>query len=60
MVLVNAEHDMAGTLKVEQLRLKEPAKPDAGGCINRWVGDFLAFGKKPPPSTRCLDADGTQ
>jgi pimeloyl-ACP methyl ester carboxylesterase len=60
MVLINAEHDMAGTLKVEQLRLKEPAKPDAGGCINRWVGDFLAFGKKPPPSTRCLDADGTQ
>jgi pimeloyl-ACP methyl ester carboxylesterase len=60
MVLVNAEHTMAGRLGVEQLRLKEPAKPDAGGCINRWVGDFLAYGKQPPPSTRCLDVAGRQ
>jgi pimeloyl-ACP methyl ester carboxylesterase len=55
MVLVNAEHGEATASQVEQLRLKEPAKPDAGSCINRWVGDFLAYGKQPPRSTRCLD-----
>jgi len=58
MVLVNAEHDTIDTFQVAQLRLKEPTKPDAGGCINRWVGDFLAYGKQPPPSTRCLDSGG--
>lgn len=55
MVLVNAEHSVAEASQVKQLRLKEPAKPDAGGCVNRWVGDFLAYGKQPPRSTRCLD-----
>ncbi|WP_053138668.1 alpha/beta fold hydrolase [Pseudomonas sp. MIACH] len=56
MVLVNAQPGTTDTVEVAQLRLKEPASPDAGGCINRWVGDFLAYGKQPPPSTRCLDS----
>jgi len=55
MVLVNADPDDRGTLQVEQLRLKEPAKADAGACVTRWIGDFLAYGKQPPPFTRCLD-----
>ncbi|QHF45740.1 proteinase [Pseudomonas sp. S35] len=57
MVLVNAEQGMSGASHVAQLHLKESAKPDAGSCINRWVGDFLAYGRKPPPSTHCLDLD---
>lgn len=58
MVLLNAEHSTTAASQVEQLRLKDPARPDAGGCINRWVGDFLAYGRQPPRSTRCLDPDG--
>ena len=26
-------------------------------CLNQWVGDYLAYGKQPPRSTRCVDAD---
>lgn len=55
MVLVNAEQGTADAFQVTHLRLREPTKPDGGGCISRWVGDFLALGKQPPPSTRCLD-----
>lgn len=56
MVLVNAQQAEEAGPPVEQLRLKEPAKQVASGCINRWVGDFLVFGKQPPPTTRCLDS----
>ncbi len=55
MVLVNAQHAETAAPAVEQLRLKAPGKQDANACINRWTGDFLVFGKQPPPSTRCLD-----
>lgn len=56
MVLVNAEQAEPVAAGIEQLLLKEPARPGTGaGCINRWVGDFLVFGKQPPASTRCLD-----
>lgn len=59
MVLVNAQQAETSPPLVEHLRLKEPARQDASACINRWVGDFLVFGKQPPRSTRCLDsADG--
>jgi len=56
MVLVNAQQPESAAPHVEQLRLKETTKQDASSCINRWVGDFLVFGKQPPPSTRCLDS----
>ncbi|WP_339418003.1 MULTISPECIES: alpha/beta fold hydrolase [unclassified Pseudomonas] len=56
MVLVNAQQAEEAAPPVEQLRLKEPVKHAASSCINRWVGDFLVFGKQPPPSTRCLDS----
>ncbi|WLH28111.1 alpha/beta fold hydrolase [Pseudomonas canadensis] len=56
MVLVNAKQPESATPKVEQLRLKETAQQDASSCINRWMGDFLVFGKQPPSSTRCLDS----
>lgn len=57
MVLVNARQDEPVASGIEQLRLKESTQPGAvtGGCINRWMGDFLVHGKQPPPSTRCLD-----
>ena len=56
MVLVNAEHAEPVAAGIEQLLLKEPARSGTStGCINRWVGDFLVFGKQPPVSTRCLD-----
>lgn len=29
---------------------------DARLCVNRWAGDYLAYGKRPPRSTACLDA----
>ncbi|KTC48903.1 proteinase [Pseudomonas fluorescens ABAC62] len=58
MVLVDAEHESIDVSAVQSLHLKEPAKPDGGGCINRWVGDFLAYGKQPPRSTRCLTPEG--
>jgi pimeloyl-ACP methyl ester carboxylesterase len=54
MVLVNAQQAEAANPFVEHLRLKEPTQQDSA-CINRWVGDFLVYGKQPPPSTRCLD-----
>ncbi|PRA33893.1 alpha/beta fold hydrolase [Pseudomonas poae] len=57
LLLVNADYREARTDKVEQLRLREPDNPDASRCINQWVGDFLAYGKQPPPSTRCLDRE---
>lgn len=56
MVLVNAKQPESAAPKVEQLRLKETAQQDASSCINRWIGDFLVFGKQPPRSTRCLDS----
>ncbi|MBC3303877.1 alpha/beta fold hydrolase [Pseudomonas sp. SWRI18] len=56
MVLVNTQQAETAAPHVAQLRLKEPDKQDASGCINRWAGDFLVFGKQPPPSTRCLDS----
>ncbi|MBX7277380.1 alpha/beta hydrolase [Pseudomonas sp. ERGC3:05] len=55
MVLVNTEQGEPVAAGVEQLLLKESAKPVAAGCVNRWVGDFLVSGKQPPSSTRCLD-----
>ncbi|WLH04900.1 alpha/beta fold hydrolase [Pseudomonas lurida] len=55
MVLVNAQQAEASPPWVEHLRLKEPTRQDASACVNRWVGDFLVFGKQPPRSTRCLD-----
>ncbi|MCD7040592.1 alpha/beta hydrolase [Pseudomonas sp. MAFF 311095] len=60
MVLVNAQQAETAAPQVEQLRLKDPAKQDASGCINRWVGDFLVYGKQPPQSTRCLDSVNAQ
>lgn len=56
MVLVNAQPAETSPPPVERLRLKESARQDASGCINRWVGDFLIYGKQPPRSTRCLDS----
>lgn len=59
MVLINAQATEMPAPFVEQLRLKDSATQDASSCINRWVGDFLVYGKQPPRSTRCLDsADG--
>ncbi|AZE56169.1 hypothetical protein C4K03_4021 [Pseudomonas synxantha] len=52
MVLINAEPGEPIAMGVEQLLLKES---NADGCVSRWLGDFLAFGKQPPPSARCLD-----
>ncbi|TFY93689.1 alpha/beta fold hydrolase [Pseudomonas nabeulensis] len=57
LALVNAEQPAAHATHVDQLRLKDPDNPDASRCINQWVGDFLAYGKQPPPSTRCLDRE---
>ena len=54
MVLINADADDIGTPLVDLLRLKDPAKADAGSCVYRWVGEFLAYGKQPPSFTRCL------
>ena len=56
MVLINGQQPGMAAPLVEQLRLKEPVKQDASACINRWVGDFLVYGKQPPRSTRCLDS----
>ena len=56
MVLVNAERGEKASALVEQLYLKEPVNPGASGCVNQWAGDFLAYGKQPPASTRCLDS----
>ena len=56
MVLVNTPPGEQAPPLVEQLRLKEPAKPGSSGCVNQWVGDFLIYGRPPPPSTRCLDS----
>lgn len=55
MVLINAEPGEAVATGVEQLLLKESASAGADGCVNRWLGDFLAYGRQPPASTRCLD-----
>lgn len=57
MVWVNTGRDTPLNASVEQLLLKAPTQPTAigAGCINRWVGDFLVYGKRPPASTRCLD-----
>ncbi|AZE62006.1 MULTISPECIES: alpha/beta hydrolase [Pseudomonas] len=52
MVLINAAPGEPMAIGVEQLLLKES---NADGCVSRWLGDFLAFGKLPPPSARCLD-----
>ena len=55
MVLVNMAPGEASAPLVDQLHLREPAAQRANGCVNQWVGDFLIYGKQPPPSTRCLD-----
>lgn len=57
MVLVNGERGMTDAPQVQQLHLKEPAKPGANRCVTQWVGAFLAYGKQPPPSTRCVGSD---
>ncbi|MBV4454903.1 MULTISPECIES: alpha/beta fold hydrolase [Pseudomonas] len=59
MVLVNAEHGDTASSLVGQLHLKEPANSSASGCVAQWVGDFLVYGKHPPPSTRCQDNRAT-
>jgi len=56
LILVNTPPGEPTAPLVDQLRLKEPAKPGAGSCVNQWVGDFLIYGRPPPPSTRCLDS----
>lgn len=60
MVLVNAHASEMAAPFVEQLRLNDSATQDASRCINRWVGDFLVYGKQPPRSTRCLDSADRQ
>ncbi|WDU64281.1 alpha/beta fold hydrolase [Pseudomonas poae] len=60
MVLVNAGHGAPLDSGVEQLLLKESAGAVTTGCVNRWVGDFLVFGKQPPASARCLDSGNWQ
>lgn len=57
MVLVNAAPGEMAAPLVDQLHLKEHANPKAGGCADQWVGDFLVYGKHPPPSARCVDSD---
>lgn len=52
MVLVNTPTAEPRHSPVEQLRLKDA---DANGCISRWVGEFLVYGKQPPSSSHCLD-----
>ncbi|MBS7842429.1 alpha/beta fold hydrolase [Pseudomonas fluorescens] len=56
MVLVNAAPGEKAAPRVAQLHLKDTATPGPSGCVNQWVGDFLAYGKQPPASTRCLDS----
>ena len=39
------------------LQLKGPylqSTTDASQCVNRWAGTYLAQGRQPPPSARCL------
>lgn len=55
MVLINAEPGDPATPRVDQLRLKDPGTPGASGCIDQWTGTFLAYGRHPPRSSRCLD-----
>lgn len=52
MVLINPEPGEPVAMGVEQLLLKESS---ADGCVSRWLGDFLVYGKQPPASARCLD-----
>lgn len=35
--------------------LQDLSSNNAGLCVNRWTGDYLAFGKRPPRSAACLD-----
>ncbi|MCS4251256.1 alpha/beta hydrolase [Pseudomonas sp. BIGb0164] len=58
MVLVNASHGDPITSGIEHLLLKAPPAPSklANGCVERWLGDFLMYGKQPPPSARCVDS----
>ena len=55
MVLVNASKGSPMATGVEQLLLKDASSADVNGCVTRWLGDFLADGKQPPASARCLD-----
>ena len=55
MVLINTEPGEPLATGVEQLLLKESAHAGADGCVSRWLGDFLAYGKQPPSSARCVD-----
>lgn len=55
MVLVDGEPADTAAVHVDQLRLRDGSQPGARGCISKWVGDFLAYGKQPPPTARCLD-----
>ncbi|AZF06202.1 alpha/beta fold hydrolase [Pseudomonas sp. R5-89-07] len=55
MVLVNAGRGEPVASGTELLLLKESAQASGEGCVTRWLGEFLAYGKQPPPTTRCLD-----
>ena len=55
MVLINTEPGEPLATGVEQLLLKESPRAGADGCVSRWLGDFLAYGKQPPSSARCVD-----
>jgi pimeloyl-ACP methyl ester carboxylesterase len=58
MALVNTGRGEPVASGVELLLLKEPAQASGDGCVSRWLGDFLAYGKQPPANTRCLDRGG--
>ncbi|WP_248749101.1 alpha/beta fold hydrolase [Pseudomonas sp. MWU15-20650] len=55
MVLINAERDEPIATGVEQLLLKASTSTLADDCVNRWLGDFMVYGKQPRTSVRCLD-----
>ena len=52
MALINAEPGEPLAVGVEQVLFKESG---ADGCVSRWLGDFLAYGKQPPATARCRD-----
>jgi len=58
MVLVNSGRGEPPASGIDLLLLKEPAQASGDGCVSRWLGEFLAYGKQPPSTTRCLDRGG--
>ena len=58
MVLVNGGRGEPVASGVELLMLKEPAPARGDGCVSRWLGEFLAYGRQPPATARCLDRGG--